>query len=522
MEVYFKQHVESQQFELHSMDMLSGFTNISYLYYFANCNKSKQFIKLELVRDSFFKALLDFPLLAGRISIDGKSGRASIVVDKGNLNMPEYAESKSVLSYEQLRNAGFGWNMLPSSLFSAGTVPRANKHGELKMAHVNVLELRDNSGIVLFVSIPHYAVDGVGYCAFMEHWSLLCRCLHEQKPVANNKIPKVFSFDRCTIDASLPENRSALDSLTHSLYADSSYLSQFMSWLSPEKRGTLLSTVSSLEAIEGHVFYLSARSLALLRENICKALANDNNNSSDSYSSNSVRLSDNDMITSLASIVVAQGATADLSPDNSFNSNNGKNRLLLAYQSVKQKIFSRLQNFVTPVDTSDHWTTSIVVDARCRLKQIAETKYTGNAVFVVPILRNLNDVHYQAIDKATASLAMAIRNMVSHIDGSKIAQVVDIVSQTPQSYMNSLANSILNSKKVVVSNQSRFPLYSVDFGFGCPEWISPIPAFYANFVSILPKSAELNGYHIYITTSKGTMQQILANKSWLEYACLVY
>ncbi|KAJ2593379.1 hypothetical protein H4R99_006111, partial [Coemansia sp. RSA 1722] len=256
------------------------------------------------------------------------------------------------------------------------------------------------------------------------------------------------------------------------------------------------------------------KSLDMLRKTVLKSL--------DVNRIKTMFISDNDVIAVLATLVVAHGATNKRFSDSVCVGSKKGVWLRSAFQAAKKIMHLAPQSPEEPANSTDSWTTSIVVDARCRLKHIKESNYTGNAVFVVPILSKLECMNSSNFEQALADLALAIRSTVSGVSGPGIAQIVDIVSKSPHCYAQALANSITNSRKVVVSNQSRFPLYSVDFGLGRPEWISPVPAFYANFVSILPKNARLDGYHIYVTTSKRTMKHVLSNRIWLEYASLIY
>ncbi|KAJ2478211.1 hypothetical protein IWW56_003853 [Coemansia sp. RSA 2131] len=91
------------------------------------------------------------------------------------------------------------------------------------------------------------------------------------------------------------------------------------------------------------------------------------------------------------------------------------------------------------------------------------------------------------------------------------------------SFGHAMAKGITIHNKVLVSNQSRFPLYQNDFGSGVPEWVSPIPVFYANFGSILPVHPSANGgYNIYLTVEKRVMANIIQNKLWNSHVDLVY
>ncbi|KAJ2076919.1 hypothetical protein GGI16_008251, partial [Coemansia sp. S142-1] len=65
---YFTANVESQTIELAVLDTLSSFSNIPFIYHFENtmaADKRDLFMPGDALQDSFYKTLLEFPLLAG-------------------------------------------------------------------------------------------------------------------------------------------------------------------------------------------------------------------------------------------------------------------------------------------------------------------------------------------------------------------------------------------------------------------------------------------------------------------------
>ncbi|KAJ2403899.1 hypothetical protein J3F80_005227, partial [Coemansia sp. RSA 2526] len=156
--------IKAQQFALSAWDMSTSHTNIPFIYYFKNPNSGSvnDFMQSNKLRASFLKALEEFPILVGHITV-GKDGRCLVDVNPHNLNMPEYLESQSTAHFRDLEKAKFSWNALPQNVATVGAFPAVGVSGIIKLVNVNIIRLAENSGLVLFVSIPHYAVDGVGY-----------------------------------------------------------------------------------------------------------------------------------------------------------------------------------------------------------------------------------------------------------------------------------------------------------------------------------------------------------------------
>ncbi|KAJ1856207.1 hypothetical protein GGH12_002686 [Coemansia sp. RSA 1822] len=198
----FASTIKAQQFALSVWDMSPSQTNIPYIYYFKNPNSdpADDFMPSDKMRASFLKALEEFPILVGHI-IAGKDGRYLVDVDPHNLNMPEYLESQSTVHFRDLEKARFGWDALPHAA-TVDVFCAAGVSGVIKLANVNIIRLEKNSGLVLFVSTPHYVVDGVGYCTFVNRWAELCHWM--QRNATENELPRRdFNFDRSTIGRSM-------------------------------------------------------------------------------------------------------------------------------------------------------------------------------------------------------------------------------------------------------------------------------------------------------------------------------
>ncbi|KAJ2063870.1 hypothetical protein GGI17_001363, partial [Coemansia sp. S146] len=83
-----------------------------------------EFMPTELLRESFFATLLEFPILVGHLVMDS-SGCAKVVVDPDNLNAPEFLESQSSAHFRDLQAAKFAWNTLPDGVATVGAMTTA-------------------------------------------------------------------------------------------------------------------------------------------------------------------------------------------------------------------------------------------------------------------------------------------------------------------------------------------------------------------------------------------------------------
>ncbi|KAJ2733360.1 hypothetical protein IW152_003098 [Coemansia sp. BCRC 34962] len=487
----FLSGLKSQTIDLCTVDTISSFANIPYYYYYANDADKPNFMPTELLQESLFATLAEFPILVGHL-IMTDSGRAKVVVDKDSLNAPELLESQSDIHFRDLQAAKFAWSALPDGVATVGSMTTADAGGKIKFVNIHVVRLRENSGVVIFVNVPHYVVDGVGYCEFINRWAEVCRWMRA------GEVPKKLSayqgsFSRDTLTKLLPNSCQALDDLTRELFTTSGLMSKWLAWISPRTRGFVLSAVASLTSIEGHVFYLSARGLKALH-----ALTQE-------HLSDGERITDNDILTALISMSVAQ-SEAECSQE---AVTGGYLASLAAY--LVPSLFAPDRDF----------TTKFVCDARPRLPDLKAARYTGNTVFVRCLASKLKDLAGGITGQSLTCEAKRVRQTVNGVDAQYIGQLFGTLNADPSCFMCPIAQSVTKTT-VVISNQSRFTLYNTDFGNGKPVWVSPITTFYANFVSILPAPPSDGGYTMFVTLSKQAMAKLLQNEAWMNSVELLY
>ncbi|KAJ2738559.1 hypothetical protein H4R23_001060 [Coemansia sp. Cherry 401B] len=462
----FRRAIKPGRFALNGWDMSAAFTNIPYIYYFKNTNSSLavDFMPSSKLRASFLKTLEEFPILVGHVKTDA-DGRTWVDVNARRPNMPEYLESHSTVHFCDLESAGYDWNAFPGKIATVGAFPSQGPSGTIKLANVSIIRLRENSGLILFVSASHYVVDGVGYCAFINRWAEICRWMQNG---ATDEMPpdRQYTFDRLAIDRCLPASRVPMSRAMTNVYDTPSYLGHFLAWISPKTRGDITNTAGWLMNAVGHVFHISSASLDALRTLIGK------------YAAKSQRLTDNDMLTVLIGHAIAKGIKDDAT------GNGSRGGFSSAIQQAVYRLFGQATDFQT----------MMVLDIRPRISGLAETRYAGNCVTCIPVVSKTDQIAHENIPgKDLADLCAQTRFHIRETTAELIAEYHHIINKTPAMFGHAMAKGITTVNKVVVSNQSRFSLYQNDFGNGIPAWVSPIPVFYANFASILPVHPSANG-----------------------------
>ncbi|KAJ2303649.1 hypothetical protein IWW55_002818 [Coemansia sp. RSA 2706] len=496
----FLKTVKSETYALNGWDFISGFANIPFTYYYKNTDASPDFMPADRLRAAFFRTLQEFPILAGRLVVNSQS-RAFVVVDRDNLNLPEYIESESPIHYSFAERAQFNPGALPISACIVGPSPTASADGQLKLLNVHIIRLRDNSGLVLFANMPHYVCDGFGYSAFMRRWAEVCALMHngaESVPFCN------YAFDRAILDRAMPEQMQPLDNACRRVYSTRRVLGRFLSWLSPEARGRLLVEGCKRMPASAHIFHISKQRVAELRCRIADE-------------SPLRRISDNDVLTAMISQAVGAAACAA-----SENMGFVESALRLARR---------------PFLARDEFMSLVIVDIRPRLKQLEQlTPYVGGCITGIPVFSSLRrmsqagfagdkygDKDGNKLDASVLADACAgVRQMVDGLTDTFVSGIDYAINRDPTCYAHSLALALTTPEKVIITNQTRFSLYDCDFGCGAPQWVCPPPTFLTNFASILPASPNSDGYKVYLSVDAHIMPNILANKLWSANTSLVY
>ncbi|KAJ2783103.1 hypothetical protein GGI15_002699 [Coemansia interrupta] len=237
----FTNSIESQVIPLTVIDTQGSFSNIPFVFIYENKTGSSAFMQSNTLRNSFFMTMQQVPMFAGRIKTKGR-GRASIIVDKSNINMPDYRESNSDAHFDDLKAAGYRWSSWPQGVNTAGPMTKAGENGEIKLINVHVIRLKKNSGVMIYVSMVHYAVDGPAHMEIVLRWCQNFR-LMEEGHLANMVNLPPFVTDRSLIQSCLSSERVPVDAETEKTFTGFSFAAEWLAWISPKLRGRIISKV---------------------------------------------------------------------------------------------------------------------------------------------------------------------------------------------------------------------------------------------------------------------------------------
>ncbi|KAJ2784035.1 hypothetical protein H4R18_001348 [Coemansia javaensis] len=490
----FVASVENQEFPLHALDTQAAFMNVPYHFFYANSDEAGDFMPSDALRTSFYRALQRYPILAGNLRCEGQ-GRTTVVVERDNLNMPEYAESESAMAFGEMREAKFHHSSWPKGLSTVGAITKAGGDGRIKLLSVHVVRMRDNSGLVLFVSCPHYVVDGTGFFSFVELWGTLCRAHRaDDAQLAAAAMREPLCFDRAVINRSLPAQRKPLDPDTLRVYTGFSPVADWLAWLSPTTRGALLDRARFSANVESHTFRVARAALGSLRDRVAAHMPEGHPDIVDTH-----------VLAALIAMMVAQA--------------HKKCREGPA-ASALGSLWGWLAGlaFGAPATQSLH----LLADVRHSL-DLGGQNYMGNGLLphtaMCPLAVLEAPLGAETLARAT-ELTSAI---YASADGPTVASFLDMLAAQPWCFTRPMIYLSTHPTALVITNETGFKLYNGDFGDGRPEWVCTIPSFVANFIGFLPSPAGSDTEIVVnITLKAPVMRHVLGNEFWRDLATIVY
>ncbi|KAJ2242836.1 hypothetical protein GGI13_006820 [Coemansia sp. RSA 455] len=246
-------------------------------------------------------------------------------------------------------------------------------------------------------------------------------------------------------------------------------------------------------SVVGHTFYFSTSRLASLRASVQGHISSD------------VHLSDNDILTALLSMVIAQS------------------QVECKRDSASASYLSSLASYLFPslYAPDSSFVTQVVVDTRPRLKGLSAPAYAGNAILTHCLVNSMESLTSGITEQSLAPIAKGVRQLVNGVDSQKIGQYVDTLHKDLLRFMCP-ATYAITKMTMLVSNQSRFPIYQADFGDGIPTWVSSVQAFFPNFSSIMPAPPSTGGYVVYISMTERDMAKLLQNRFWMSTNDMLY
>ncbi|PIA14839.1 hypothetical protein COEREDRAFT_88363 [Coemansia reversa NRRL 1564] len=485
---FLQKSVKSESVELSSLDMIISITTMPLFFHYRNTDGNADFMSSDILRSSFIAVLQEYPLMLGHLC-QKEMGHCYINIDNNNLNTPVYKEAQSSMHFDELQKAHFDPEHLqPSpdkaSFFLAGSLLT----GAIKLVNVYINRFKDNSGVTIFISVAHALIDFHGLVMFMNRWAEIYRQIQNGVSL-DNITKKLANYDRSIISKLIPppENPPA-DSLKK-MQLDGGLLSKWLAWLSPAWRGSLFDFSIGFAGTTSCCFHISRSSLDELHKLIC-----DNSTAGQ-------RISDNDVLVAVYNIVYAQSIAAEEN------------------EKINSGILGRLSNYLlrTLSGYSDTFVYTFPVSLRPRIKNQSLDDYTGNAFTSAIVFNPVELLNMPATPQVIAQVAANTRKAVDSVDENYISHTVTGMTPPTDIYMRPFVYNVLVPGLLSSTNLTRFNMYSVDFGWGIPEWVGPHKSLMPKVAAFLPSHPSVGGYYMHIADSPSTLKHIQQNTLWCKY-----
>ncbi|KAJ1860234.1 hypothetical protein LPJ73_001467 [Coemansia sp. RSA 2703] len=483
----FVSNIKSQVIPLTVIDTQGSFSNIPFVFFYENKTGSDSFMQSETLRNSFFMTMQQVPMFAGRIKTEGR-GRVSIFVDKDNINMPDYRESSSDVHFDDLKAAGYSWSSWPQGVNTAGPMTEAGEDGEIKLINVHVIRLKNNSGVMIYVSMVHYAVDGPAHMEVVLRWCQNFRLAEEGRSANISDLPP-FVTDRSLIHSSLSSERAPVDEETEKTFTGFSLIAEWLAWISPKLRGRIISTIVDGNSKETHIFHISAASFKRLRDTVSEHIPD------------GFKFSDNDLVLALATKTMVQAQQV--------------------VEDRAQGILKRIQSTIFSQDSSKILPLAVIFEVREHLG-LSEKQYAGNVLIPKIVLADLAELKTQTSAESLARAVVSYEPTTRTMSPAYIASHVEMVTSRPSSFTRPISRFVGHKTAMTFVYDVMPNMYEADFGHGRPEWVSPIQPFRANAVLLLTHKDPTDGIDVFMTAYPDTMKVILKNEFWMDVANVIY
>ncbi|KAJ2372441.1 hypothetical protein IW150_004112 [Coemansia sp. RSA 2607] len=374
--------------------------------------------------------------------------------------------------------------------------------GRIKLLNVHVVRMSDNSGVIIFVNIPHYVVDGTGFFSFVELWGTLCRAERMQdSELAKTAIARNYCFDRGIIARHLPDDRKPLDTDTLDVYTGFNPVADWLAWLSPNTRSQLLDRAKFSANIVSHTFRVSQQSLELLCEQVSKYMPGGQNPTPTHV---------------FAALVSKTVARAHKQCDEK------KLKLTMSVGGVFGLITHALKLPLRLVFGKEKYQSlNLLADMRHPLG-LVDQNYMGNGLLPHNTKCPLDVLEKDTSPESLAEATAIVSSIYSNADSSLVGSFIDMISARPSCFTRPMVYLATHPKLLVITNETAFKLYKADFGNGLPEWTCTIPSFVANFVGFLPSPPPSTDIVVNITMKKQVMNYILKDEFWRSISQIVY
>ncbi|KAJ1730510.1 hypothetical protein LPJ61_002973 [Coemansia biformis] len=482
----FASSVQSQTYEIHELCRVSGIFVVPHFFYYENTAGAADFMSTSVLEEGFMEVLREYPLLAGTL-IECKRGRYKVVVDKDNLNLPEFKETQCEAGFGDLKAANYAPSALPEGAATEGRYMNHSNSNPAKLARVHIMRCKENSGVVIFVGISHVLVDGFSYNLVVRRWAEICKHLAGNGSL-DAKPGHPINFGCELMDGYMQQVAPPAGAFIWHQFIPGGLISKLFAQCSVRTQLKLLGMMSGSFDLSSHFYFVSQDTIDKMRGEIKEVLPADQ------------PVSSNDVLAALINVAMAQSLDCAAPGDTPSGVLQKIRAALFGSQKPQPKEFVHMG----------------VADIRPRLKIPAAADYCGSAVVIY-----LSHIPFDALQgpvtpKMLALAADAARRGTNSVDKGYIHTYSSAIAAEPDSAIRPFVYGGKPPAHLVVTNHARIGHYRSDFGWGVPAWANVLEATMSSLCYVYPAPPTRNGLVVHMMLPKDIQDRMRQHPFWRE------
>ncbi|KAJ1727697.1 Replication factor A protein 1, partial [Coemansia sp. Benny D160-2] len=169
------------------------------------------------------------------------------------------------------------------------------------------------------------------------------------------------------------------------------------------------------------------------------------------------------------------------------------------------------------------------VNLRPRVDHPEANNYMGNMTSVGSFAVTRDQIHQQPADETLSALALQVHQAtVLSTNKEFIGQLGHLLNSKPEYCMWPAWSFATSSNKFVVSNQTRFNHYGMDFGAGIPSMVRHGPHAFTDNVYVMPNHPDTGGVIFEFKVPRNVEANLIRDNRWMKlvdrgpkYICMV-
>ncbi|KAJ2521079.1 hypothetical protein GGI11_002118, partial [Coemansia sp. RSA 2049] len=159
-----------------------------------------------------------------------------------------------------------------------------------------------------------------------------------------------------------------------------------------------------------------------------------------------------------------------------------------------------------------------LIGGQIKLARIRIIRFRNNSGVLVyaSIAHGIDEFKQELTDKALSDLALKVHQVISSVNEQVIGQFGFLQNKEPDGFMWPLVGYAWERNKLVMTNQSRFDHYGVDFGAGIPKIVRHAPHAFTDTVYVMPVHPATGGYLIEFKIAPKIEANIIRDSRWMK------